>query len=100
MLELQQNLAVSVSTDRKKDIMMEQFDKVSLTFHLRVLLCLTTDRIYLKTDLLACPTTLCLVLNMTFCFTAVSSKTQSQNGVASILSETPQSLQLSYIHRI
>ena len=28
MLELQQNLAVAVSTDRKKDVMIEQLDRV------------------------------------------------------------------------
>ena len=29
MLELQQNLAVAVSTDRKKDVMIEQLDRVT-----------------------------------------------------------------------
>ena len=29
MLELQQQLAVAISTDRKKDAMIEQLDKVS-----------------------------------------------------------------------
>jgi len=29
-LELQQNLAVSVSTERKKDVMIEHLDKVSI----------------------------------------------------------------------
>jgi len=30
VLELQQNLAVAISTDRKKDITIEQIDKVTL----------------------------------------------------------------------
>ena len=34
VLELQQNLAVSVSTERKKDLMIEQLDKVCIKLNI------------------------------------------------------------------
>ena len=33
LLEVQQQLAVAVSAERKKDAMIEQLDKVSVNFH-------------------------------------------------------------------